>query len=335
MTTHYPANTKYALKYSDRTHIKKFLRKNVYSRRKCNFSISQFLWCLAAFGTLLRSVHKSSNIQFTTINQLATDCAWAVFYSEYNLFGKIVRKSFKKYQNLQKKINFEKFSINLKMVLWTVFSGLFLVFELQIRWPITLWLVFWTRNAFSLFAGYAKSVGLVDQIQKCRSSSSSSISSSNSSSSSGSSRSWSSHVFHCPATTTTTTAACLDLAKYDLDIFGIQETRRTGDWPWNAQLFLTNSLRSSNRSKQAGVAIVVKKTLLGCIIENVTVNERLCYIKFAVQQRTNLIVIVCYAPTNEADIKKGRFLEHTNKFDKRLQRKGAQMSHQSLQCRAV
>ena len=33
-----------------------------------------------------------------------------------------------------------------------------------------------------------------------------------------------------------------------------------------------------------------------------TVNERLCYIKFAVQQRTNLIVIVSYAPTNEADI---------------------------------
>ena len=68
------------------------------------------------------------------------------------------------------------------------------------------------------------------------------------------------------------------------------------------KLFLTNSLRSSNRSKQAGVGIVVKKTLIGCIIENVTVNERLCYIKFAVQQRTNLIVILCYAPTNEADI---------------------------------
>ena len=151
-TTHYLANTKYALKYSDRTHIKKFLQKNVYLRRKCIFWISQFLWCLAAFGTLLRSVHKSSNIQFKTINQFASDCAWAVLYSECNFFGKIVRKSLKKYQNLQKK-KIEKFSINLKMVLWTVFSGLFSIFELQIRWPITLWHVFWTRNAFSLFAG--------------------------------------------------------------------------------------------------------------------------------------------------------------------------------------
>ena len=33
-----------------------------------------------------------------------------------------------------------------------------------------------------------------------------------------------------------------------------------------------------------------------------TANERLCYIRFAVQQRTNLIVIVCYGPTIEADI---------------------------------
>ena len=96
----------------------------------------------------------------------------------------------------------------------------------------------------------------------------------------------------------------LDLAKYDLDILGIQETRLDEQEIdlGTQKLFLTNSLRSSNRSKQAGVGIVVKKTLLGCIIENVTVNERLCYIKFAVQQRTNLIVIVCYAPTNEADI---------------------------------
>ena len=126
----------------------------------------------------------------------------------------------------------------------------------------------------------------------------------------------------------------MDLAKYDLDILGFQETRLDEQKIdlGTHKLFSTNSLRSSNRSKQAGVGIVVKKTLLGCIIENVSVNERLlCYIKFAVQRRTNSIVIECYAPTNEADI---QTKEDANKFSKRLQRKGAQISYRRLQCRA-
>ena len=99
----------------------------MYSRRKCIFSISQFLWCLAAFGTLLRSVHKSSNIQFTTINQFATDCTGAVLYSEYNLFGKIVRTSLKKYQNLQKK-KFWKIFDQLKNGPMNCFFGAFFDF---------------------------------------------------------------------------------------------------------------------------------------------------------------------------------------------------------------
>ena len=96
----------------------------------------------------------------------------------------------------------------------------------------------------------------------------------------------------------------MDLAKYDLDIEGVQATRLEKQEINHGthKIFLTNSLRSSNCAKQAGVGIVGKTTLLGCIIEKVTVNERFCYIKFAVQQKTTFIVILCYAPTNEADI---------------------------------
>ena len=100
----------------------------MYLRRKCIFWISQFLWSLAAFGTLLRSVHKSSNIQFKTINQFATDCAWTVLYSEYNFFGKIVRKSLKKYQNLQKKRKIWKIFDQLKNGPMNCFFGAFFDF---------------------------------------------------------------------------------------------------------------------------------------------------------------------------------------------------------------
>ena len=43
------------------------------------------------------------------------------------------------------------------------------------------------------------------------------------------------------------------------------------------------------------------KRLAGSIIEQVAVSERMAYVKFAAQRRANLVVIVCYAPTNEAD----------------------------------
>ena len=43
------------------------------------------------------------------------------------------------------------------------------------------------------------------------------------------------------------------------------------------------------------------KRLAGSIIEQVAVSERVAYVKFEAQRRANLVVIVCYAPTNEAD----------------------------------
>ena len=51
------------------------------------------------------------------------------------------------------------------------------------------------------------------------------------------------------------------------------------------------------------------KRLAGSIIEQVAVSERVDYVKFAAQRRANLVVIVCYAPTNEADdLAKDNFL---------------------------
>ena len=41
--------------------------------------------------------------------------------------------------------------------------------------------------------------------------------------------------------------------------------------------------------------------ITGSVIEQVAVSEQLAYVKFAAQRRANLVVIVCYEPTNEAD----------------------------------
>ena len=45
----------------------------------------------------------------------------------------------------------------------------------------------------------------------------------------------------------------------------------------------------------------MRKRLAGSIVEQVAVSERMAYVKFAAQRRANLVVIVCFAPTNEAD----------------------------------
>ena len=95
----------------------------------------------------------------------------------------------------------------------------------------------------------------------------------------------------------------MDLKKYKLDVLGVQETRLEeqeidlGD----QKLFLTDSWLSTAKARQVGVGIAVTKGLAGCIIEQVAVSERKAYVKFAAQRRANLVVIVCYAPTNEAD----------------------------------
>ena len=43
------------------------------------------------------------------------------------------------------------------------------------------------------------------------------------------------------------------------------------------------------------------KRFAGSIIEQVAVSKRVAYVKFAAQRRAKPVVIVCYAPTNEAD----------------------------------
>ena len=95
----------------------------------------------------------------------------------------------------------------------------------------------------------------------------------------------------------------MDLKKYNLDVLGVQETRLEeqeidlGD----QKLFLTDSWLLTANARQRGVGIAVTKRLAGYIIEQVAVSERMAYVKFAAQRRANLVVIVCYAPTNEAD----------------------------------
>ena len=95
----------------------------------------------------------------------------------------------------------------------------------------------------------------------------------------------------------------MDLKKYNLDDLGVQETRLEkqeidlGDH----KLFLTDSWLSTAKARQRGVGIGATKRLAGSIIEQVSVSEPMAYMKFAAQRRANLVVIVCYAPTNEAD----------------------------------
>ena len=102
----------------------------------------------------------------------------------------------------------------------------------------------------------------------------------------------------------------MDLKKYNFDVLGVQETRLEeqeidlGDH----KLFLTDSWLSTAKARQGGVGIAVTKTRAGSIIEQVEFSERVAYVKFAAQRRANLVVIVCYAPTNEAnDLTKNNF----------------------------
>ena len=79
------------------------------------------------------------------------------------------------------------------------------------------------------------------------------------------------------------------------------KTGGAGNRSWDHQLFLTDSWLSIAEARQRGVGIAVTRRLAGSIIEQVAVSEQLAYVKFAAQRRANLVVIVCYAPTNEAD----------------------------------
>ena len=67
------------------------------------------------------------------------------------------------------------------------------------------------------------------------------------------------------------------------------------------KLFLNDSWLSTAKARQGGVGIAVTKRLAGSLIEQVANSERMAYVKFTAQRRANLVVIVCYAPTNEAD----------------------------------
>ena len=95
----------------------------------------------------------------------------------------------------------------------------------------------------------------------------------------------------------------MDLKKYNLDVLGVQETRveeqeiDLGDH----KLFLTDSWLLTAKARQGGVGIAVTKRLAGSITGQVAVSERVAYVKFAAQRRANFVVIVCYAPINEAD----------------------------------
>ena len=96
----------------------------------------------------------------------------------------------------------------------------------------------------------------------------------------------------------------MDLAQYKLDILGVQETRLQeqeidlGDH----KLYLSDSWLSGVKSRQGGVGVAVKKSLINSIVEQVALSERICYVKFAARRRANLAVVVCYSPTNEASL---------------------------------
>ena len=63
------------------------------------------------------------------------------------------------------------------------------------------------------------------------------------------------------------------------------------------KLFLTDSWLSTTRRSWC----CSDEKLAGSLIEQVAAGERVAYVKFVAQRRANLVVIGCYAPTNEAD----------------------------------
>ena len=95
----------------------------------------------------------------------------------------------------------------------------------------------------------------------------------------------------------------MDLKNYNLDVLGVQETRLEEheiDLS-DHKLFLTDSWLSTAKARQGGVGIAMTKRLAGSIIEQVAVSEQVAYVKFAAERRARLVVIVCKAPSNEAE----------------------------------
>ena len=127
----------------------------------------------------------------------------------------------------------------------------------------------------------------------------------------------------------------MDLEKYNLDVLGVQETRLEeqeidlGDY----KLFVTDSWLSTAKARQGGVSIAVTKRLAGSIIEQAAVCERMANVKFAAQRRANLVVIVCYAPTNEAeDLEKDNFWNQLSSLVSSFKQKGESLPRRRLQC---
>ena len=80
---------------------------------------------------------------------------------------------------------------------------------------------------------------------------------------------------------------------------------------------MTNASSSSLTPgcRRGRVGNAATKTLAGSIIEQVAASERVSYVKFAAQSRANLVVTVCYAPTNEADdLAKDNFYNQLSSF---------------------
>ena len=74
------------------------------------------------------------------------------------------------------------------------------------------------------------------------------------------------------------------------------------------------------------------KRIAGSIIEQVAVSEQMASVKFAGQIRANLVVNMCFAPTNEADdLAKDQFLESVEQLGIQFQTKGESLPRRRLQ----
>jgi|UniRef100_A0A2S2QRZ9 hypothetical protein len=90
------------------------------------------------------------------------------------------------------------------------------------------------------------------------------------------------------------------ITRYKISIVAIQEVRwlNSGYIQSGKSIIFYSGLQTGRHEK--GVGFVIDKAVMTQVKKIVPVNERICYIRI-VQQKLYLIILNCYAPTENAD----------------------------------
>ncbi|XP_060846523.1 craniofacial development protein 2-like [Rhopalosiphum padi] len=91
-----------------------------------------------------------------------------------------------------------------------------------------------------------------------------------------------------------------EITRYKIPIVAIQEVRwlNSGSIQSGNSIIFYSGLQTGRHEK--GVGFMIDKAMMNQVKKFVPVNERICYIRIA-QQKLDLIILNCYAPTENAD----------------------------------